>query len=99
MSRTRTNNHHLGSGFNFRKVLLFIVMLLALQAVLVQADCKKGTIMSDSGLPVLEQFPPGEVHYYGEDSLQYGELHLPEGRERILLSSWCTVAVGWRRLI
>ena len=80
MSRTRTNNHHLGSGFNFRKVLLFIVMLLALQAVLVQADCKKGTIMSDSGLPVLEQFPPGEVHYYGEDSLQYGELHLPEGK-------------------
>ncbi|MEE2782692.1 MAG: alpha/beta hydrolase [Pseudomonadota bacterium] len=80
MSRTRTNNHHLGSGFNFRKVLLFIVMLLASQAVLVQADCKKGTIMSDSGLPVLEQFPPGEVHYYGEDSLQYGELHLPEGK-------------------
>jgi len=80
MSRTRTNNHHLGSGFNFRKVLLFIVMLLASQAVLVQADCKKGTIMSDSGLPLLEQFPPGEVHYYGEDSLQYGELHLPEGK-------------------
>ena len=80
MFRTVTNNYHLGSGFNFRIALLFVVMLLASQTVLAQTDCKKGTIMSDYGLPILEQSPAGEAHYYGDDSLQYGELHLPEGK-------------------
>ena len=65
----------------FRRVVpLLIVILLASPAALAQPDCKKGTIMSDSGLSVLEQAPAGEVIYYGEDSSQYGELHLPEGK-------------------
>ena len=59
---------------------VFIITLLLSQAVLAQDDCKKGTIMSDYGLSLLEQAPAGQVHYYGEDSLHYGELYVPEGK-------------------
>lgn len=67
-------------GFFSRVVSLIIVMFLASQTALAQPDCKKGTIMSDYGLFELEQAPAGEVIYYGKDSLQYGELHLPPGK-------------------
>ena len=69
---------NLRSEFSVRSVLLFVVMFHASQLVLAKADCEKGTIMSAYGLHALEA-PPGKVVYYGKDSLQYGELHLPSG--------------------
>ena len=79
MRATGYNNDNLRSEFSVRSVLLFVVMFHASQLVLAKADCEKGTIMSAYGLHALEA-PPGKVVYYGKDSLQYGELHLPSGK-------------------
>lgn len=57
---------------------LILLMCLITQGVHANAECP-GTIMSDYGISLLEQAAPGKVIYYGKDSLQYGELYIPEG--------------------
>ena len=80
MSKTCNNGYMPKKVFFDRLVPLLMMIFLSSQAAAAQPDCKTGTIMSDYGLYALEQAPAGEVIYYGKDSLQYGELHLPPGK-------------------